>query len=162
MFLRASSVASSVCFGIYSALAVAGAARAEVTSADPLAKVYEARGDVADLTRRAMVCIPRSIQPSRVDSPTIVNSDVAAGVVVGNNVFTFDDRWGRMTIPNQQARSTLTFEAKPGRFRITHANVQQFTPYGWRAPKDMTVLGDKLTAISDTVAACIQGDSPNW
>jgi hypothetical protein len=109
-----------------------------------------------------MVCIPRSIQPSLLDSPAIVNSDVAAGVVVGNNVFRFDDRWGPMVIANQEGRSTLTFEAKPGRFRITHANIEQFTPFGWRAPKDASVMKNKLLGISDEIAACIQADSANW
>lgn len=57
----------------------------------------------------------------------IVSKDAAAGVIVAYNAFSYTQ-----SLINWTIRTTLTFEAKDGRFRIRHTSIERFTtPYGW-------------------------------
>ena len=128
--------------------------------------VYETEGDHQAISRRALTCIAQIVRPGLTDAPTVLSSDLDAGVIVANNAFKVTTG-----LFDADARTTLTFEAKDGRFRITHTNVEQFLDahYGWTAvPTARLSLGDKVQAgaqlISEHIAACVMGKSPsnNW
>ena len=76
-----------------------------------------------------------------------------SGTVVANNAFAFK---GVLGSP-MDARSTLTFEAKPERFRITHSNIQVFIN-SWR-DADGRHQKPALDALDDQIAGCITKSS---
>lgn len=105
--------------------------------------VIEASGTAQEITKRAMVCIPRIVRNDEIaikDSATsligplnmaeksrgvgggsvIVTSDIESGTIVANSRVDFP---GTMGI-GRNARSVITFQAKDGRFRITHSAIE--------------------------------------
>lgn len=82
--------------------------------------VYEAEGDPAHLVARATTCMSQRLAPDGRGGSVIISSDPAAGVVVGNNALEYRDR----LVP-WRVRSRLTFEARDGRFRLTHSNIER-------------------------------------
>lgn len=151
-------LASALAFAV---LAAAGSAHA--APPPPPELIVQAPGkDVATLTRRALICIPQNTQPGFVDVPAIVSSDVAGGLVVANNAFDYEDKGFLRTL--ERGRSTLTFEAKEGRFRISHSNVEGFMgAMGWR-PYTSKFLSARLERINEAVAACVSAatEASSW
>ena len=90
--------------------------------------VYEAEGDHQAITKRALVCVAQTVRPGLTDAPTVTSSDLDAGVIVANNAFEVTSGLLRV-----RARTTLTVQAKDGRFRIVHTNIEQYldASYGW-------------------------------
>lgn len=84
-------------------------------------RVFQTTGDHQAITKRALTCINQIIRPGFINAPTVKSSDVDAGVIVANNGFDYSDG-----ISKTMARTTLTFEAKDGRFKITHTDIEQF------------------------------------
>lgn len=127
--------------------------------------VYEADGDHQAITRRALVCIAQVVRPGLTNAPTVTSSDVEGGLIVANNAFEFTS--GLM---KSEARTTLTFQAKDGRFRITHTNIEQYldASYGWTKVGTWKFSGGEKVqaaaqAISDRIADCVKTKpADNW
>ncbi len=83
-------------------------------------EVYEVNANAADLTRFATACINQHATSGFLDIPTIQSTDPAAGLVVATSHFSGEGLVGR------DVRTTLTFEARENRFRITYSNFQLF------------------------------------
>ena len=122
--------------------------------------VFETSGDHQAITRRGATCIAQVVKPGVVNAPTILNTDPEGGVVVANNAFEYVDRF---IIPTtEQARTTLTFEAKDGRFRVVHSSIERFfKPGGWGpvgsgALVPTTSLSARLAEISNGIAECVK------
>lgn len=89
--------------------------------------VFETGGEHTTLTRRAAICL---VQNAGVPGQS-VQSDPDSGIVVGAALFPYSQGG----IP-WSVRSTLTVEAKDGRFRLTHTALTQkqggpAVPSGW-------------------------------
>jgi hypothetical protein len=139
----------------YLAAALALAVTAAHAADPPPSAVYDAPGiEAAQLVRRALVCIPQTFTPEASDDlPTeVVNSEPESGVAVANVGFRFSAGfWGGGA---QRARSTLTFEARPGRFKVTHSAVRWTGLAGPTVHSFATVLSGPLVAGPEP--------TPNW
>jgi hypothetical protein len=105
--------------------------------------VFEATGTAQEIAKRAMLCIPRIVRNDEVtikDTATtllgpvappeksrgvgggqvIVSSDIESATIVANSRVDFPGTMGL----GRNARSTITFQAKDGRFRITHSAIE--------------------------------------
>jgi hypothetical protein len=129
--------------------------------------VYSVEGDVSSITRRAATCSAQILKPGLVAAPTILNVDVVGGVVVANNAFDYSEKvFGSPLI--SPARTTVTIEAKTGRFRIVHTDIQVLNLGDWRpirAAKEgkPDQMRNQLLLISDLVAHCVDGSgSSKW
>lgn len=123
-----------------------------------VSQVYQAPGtDVPTLTRRALACIPQTVGTTLITEPQIVSSDVSGGLVVANAGFQF-------THVPYKGRSTLTFEAKPERFRFTHTRVASFTDHWAAMVATNSKVSARLSELNDQIAACIlkSGTSSAW
>lgn len=83
-------------------------------------EVYRAPGPPRELARRAQQCIAQHLAAGTVEAPVILNSDLDAGKVVARNAMEYG------ALPRWKVRSTFTFEAKEGRFRIIQTNIKRF------------------------------------
>jgi hypothetical protein len=88
-------------------------------------EVFTTTGTQSEITERAATCIAQTVKPGNVSTPLIISKDAAAGVIVANNGFSYSQ-----SLMNWQIRTTLTFEAKDGRFRVRHTNIERFID-GW-------------------------------
>lgn len=79
----------------------------------------EAPGDRAAITKRAAGCLARNLRPERAGPAVIQSTDPETGVTVAAASFPYS----RGGVP-WTARSTVTVEAKDGRFRITQSNLE--------------------------------------
>lgn len=119
--------------------------------------VYETTGDVAALAGRAATCAAQILKPGMSTAPTVLATDLEGGVVVANNYFEFV---GNLYV--LKARSKVRFEARPGRFRITHTDIEVFNS-NWRrvqTPKEgkRDAMREQLQALSDELAACVRAN----
>lgn len=99
-----------------SAPALAADYLTEVTS-----EVYETTGTPREIATRANVCIAQYLAPGTTNAQLIVSSDLDGGVIVARNGIQYPDgllQW--------QIRSTFTFEAREGRFRVVQTNLERF------------------------------------
>jgi hypothetical protein len=83
--------------------------------------VFQTSGDHQAISKRALTCIAQIIKPGFIDAPTVKSSDLDAGIIVANNGFDYSDNFSKTPV-----RTTLTFEARDGRFKITHSDIEQF------------------------------------
>lgn len=97
-----------------------------------------------------------------------MSRDLDRGVVVARNALSYPD--GFLLV--WQMRSRVTFEAREGRFRITHENIERlneqaggWTPVGkWRG-SGWQKAEAALQAQSAEIAACVTsatGSSDDW
>lgn len=127
--------------------------------------VYETPGEPPELARKASVCMGKILKPGFTTAPTIIAQDIEGGRIVANNAFNFGDYFMFKTIT--EGRSTLTFEARPGRFRLVNTDIQEFTLNSWSAvldpkkPRADDIRGT-LNGISDRVAKCVMEPADNW
>jgi hypothetical protein len=129
--------------------------------------VFETVGNHQEITKRASTCIAQIVKPGLVNAPTIISSDVEAGVIVANNSFKFSRGLLETT-----ARTTLTFQAKDGRFRIIHTSIEQLldAQQGWIGIGTWTFSGgdaakEAIEAISQSLATCVKSNpaaKDNW
>jgi hypothetical protein len=143
-------------------LATSAAAREAVLLEPLTSQVYEAAGTAEQLAHRGETCMAQTLKPGLVNAPLIVSADYAGGTVVARNSFDYVDRGFIRT--DEEGRSRVTFEAKDGRFRISHTAIEQFAPGlgGWVAAKvwaDAPLKSDlraRLVEISDMLAGCVR------
>lgn len=156
------------------AAAVAALGLASGASAEPLerveSEVYQAEGAVPALTRKAAVCIGRIVKPGVVNAPTIVTQDIEGGVVVANSAFRYMEKSMGMRF-GYRGRAKVTFEARPGRFRIVHTEIERLSELnpqrGWEpvypTKKPQAQYADAMMqAIADEVAECVKAEAEAW
>ena len=120
-------------------------------------EVFQTAGSHDDIARRGQACIAQKLHA--VDGPVILNSDPASGTVTARNSFEYG------TLPRWKTRSTLTFEAKDGRFRMIHTNIEQFNDGALGGPGWYGVgkwwgstgkrVEKELTELSRAIAQCV-------
>jgi hypothetical protein len=145
------SKATAVALATLASLAIVVTAHgAEQPRPAPI-EVYEAANlDHQAITKRALVCIPKFANSGLTTADTIVSSDVEAGYIQARNVWT--------GYAGGTYRSTVTLEAKDGRFRISHSDLGVMFPRsGWavmRFPGGAEI--SFMQAQSFNIATCIQ------
>jgi hypothetical protein len=157
---------ASACLSLFYTACVA---EAEATYLDRVeSPVFEATGDHQAITKRAITCITQVVKPGFTTAPTITSSDPEAGTVVANNAFVY--YYGPLLPVEFRARTTLTFQAKDGRFRIVHTNIEKFNDtkglsIGWERIGTWRFSGGEeakqaIDAISQSVATCVMAPAP--
>jgi hypothetical protein len=148
------------------------AAAAKRAPMPPLSTVFEAPGlSTQVLMQRASTCIPQNMKPGYVTAPVIQSTDLEQGKIVAIGVVEIGQVKVHLAYiePAMQLRSTLTFEAKDGRFRITHADAQGFIPkVGWTSaqtkpgePGPPKVV-EALQKLTQAIADCLRDDGSGW
>lgn len=121
----------------------------EVTS-----EVYQTSGTPKEIAQRASTCISQKLRPGTTSAQLIISSDLDNGTIVARNALSYPD--GLM---QWEVRSTFTFEAREGRFRITQTGLERFnrqwgpigkwTGSGWKKAEE--VFRASATAIAQCV-----------
>lgn len=154
-----------LCLAI-AAVALAGAANARglldpyPTVGDIVFDPVTTTGDAKTLAKRGETCMAQTLKSGRADIPVIISSDPEGGRVVARSMFSFQPRY--------LARSTVVFEAKDGRFRISYTQNEMLdTVIGkWVAAFRRPDKGDDFTRIatdiSNTVSACVTEAKSDW
>lgn len=159
-------------------------------------EVYQTNGSVQEISKRAKICIAQLVHNDEVrisDSAestgpfsfssgpghssgvqggsVIVDADLEAGTITANNRVDYSSK-----LLAHNVKSTMTFIAKEGRFRMRHTNIEYLqkstgsmhnTGYsrvgkwwgsGWKDAEEA------LQGISTKVAACVQAKpgKENW
>lgn len=121
-------------------------------------EVYQAAGDQAAIAARGKTCMARILAPG-VQGGQLIVSDEGRDVIA-NNVLRYSS--GMLT---WEMRSRVVFEARDGRFRVTHEGIERFNDTGaqgwgpvgkWFGSgwKDAEVALQRVTA---GVANCVTG-----
>lgn len=149
-------------------------------------EVFTADGSQSEITSRAALCMSRMLtfdvstlsneQAGRVmraqkkssplnpfalpDAPSgrieVVTTDTSLGTVVAQNRLPF--KWYALAI----AQSTLTLEAKDGRFRFIHSGIQlDGLPINPKHANAKIAL-EELSKESSAIAECVQKPSESW
>lgn len=151
----------------------------ETLESDP----YQATGKKAEITQRGQACMSRQLQNNAV----IVSSTVASNTVPGGQVIVSSDIPNGLIVANQRTtytgrnllqytlQSTVTLEARDGRFKITHTNIGEAQMHAGYAPatgfrRIGTHMGfsdvprDLLAKLSSQIAGCVRDTaaSSNW
>lgn len=127
----------------------------DATSDRLVSDVYEVNASRSDLTRYATACINQHATSGWIDIPTIDSSDPEAGIVVAINHLKGEGLMGR------DVRTTLTLEARDGRFRIAHSNFQLFGEWAleWvplaRSGNRWTRTQERLARQNTKIATCV-------
>lgn len=124
---------------------------------DVTSEVYQAAGTPRELATKANVCISQHLAPGSTDSQLILNSNPEGGVIVARSATQYSD-----SLIQWRMRSTFTFEARDGRFRITQTNLERFneTNGSWGGIGKWWGSGWKkaeqaLVQSADMVAKCV-------
>jgi hypothetical protein len=122
-------------------------------------EVFQTEGTHDEIARRAQSCIAQKLHAA--NGPVILSSDPEAGIVTARNEFEYGN------LPRWKLRSTLTLEAKDGRFRMVHTNIERFNDGalggpGWYGVGKWWGSGSKrvekeLTDTAAAVAKCVMG-----
>jgi hypothetical protein len=151
-------------FATFAALGALGATPAlaaeyltEVTS-----EVYQADGTPREIAQRANTCISQHLAPGTTDMQLIVSSDLENGVIVARNAVEYRDG-----LVQWQIRSTLTFEAREGRFRIAQRNLERFNrswgPIGKWSGSSWKKAEQAFLGPANAVAQCVMSPkTENW
>jgi hypothetical protein len=146
-------------------------------------QVYETPGTIPEITKRAKRCMLENVRNDDVKIGSTVNSDkerggsaiadvdLEGGAIVSNNRVDYS----RMMLAHT-VKSTMTFMAKEGRFKIRHTNIESlqkntgymantgFRPVvkqwgtGWEA------ANEALVGVTEKVAQCVMkpADEKAW
>lgn len=129
--------------------AIAAEYLTEITS-----EVYRTEGTPKEIAQRANTCISKHLAPGTTDAQLIVSSDLENGVIVARNGVQYPDGMLRWEI-----RSTFTFEAREGRFRILQTNLERFNrrwgPIGKWSGSGWKKAEDAFTGPANQVAQCV-------
>lgn len=125
---------------------------ASTAAAEPLVSdVYETPGDAAAITRRATTCLAKNVTSGLTTADTIVTSDPESGVVIARNAFILPGALG-----DSRARSEITVEAKPGRFRITHDKIERLLAGRWVDLPPRKMAKTMLEGATFRLVSCVQ------
>jgi hypothetical protein len=114
-------------------------------------EVYQTTGTPKEIAIRANTCISQNLKPGTTDSQLIISSDLDGGTIVARSAIVYPDgllQW--------EVRSTFTFEAREGRFRIIQTNLERFnqrwgpigkwTGSGWKKAEDVFATSARVVA----------------
>ena len=101
----------------------ASPAVAEEYATEVNSQVYQTPGTPREIATRGGTCIAQNLRPGTTEAPLIMNSDLDNGVIVAQSALEFYAKANVWRI-----RSTFTFEAREGRFRINQTNLELFSP----------------------------------
>lgn len=79
-----------------------------------------ANGSITEIASRADACAARILRAGADSGQVVLSRDLAAGIVVANSALEYRDG----LVP-WRTRSRVTIEAREGRFRITHSNIER-------------------------------------
>jgi hypothetical protein len=121
-------------------------------------QVFQAQGTPREIASRANICMSQLLASGMVSAPLMVSSDLEGGVIVAQSALEYSD-----TLVKWKVRSTFTFEARDGRFRILQTNLQRFDDTfgnGWTGIGKWAGSGWKKAeaafgSSADAVAACV-------
>jgi hypothetical protein len=140
-----------VLFGCIASPALAADYLTEVTS-----EVYQASGTPKEIAARASTCISQNLRPGTTDAQLIISTDLDGGIVVARSGISYPD--GLM---QWEVRSTFTFEAREGRFRIVQTSLERFNkqwgPIGKWAGSGWKKAEAVFSASAAKVAQCVVG-----
>lgn len=132
-------------------------------------EVYQTQGTPREIATRGSTCISQHLAPGTTDSQLIISSDLDNGTVVARSVLEFDnDSLGLLVA---KGRSTFTFEAREGRFRIEQTNLERFFdgssgwhPIGKWFGSNWERAQDAFAKSADEVAQCVLSppDKKDW
>lgn len=121
----------------------------EVTS-----EVYQTTGTPREIATRASTCVSQNLKPGTTDAQLIISTDLDGGIVVARSGISYPDglmRW--------EVRSTFTFEAREGRFRIVQTSLERFNkqwgPIGKWAGSGWKKAEQVFQASASAVAQCV-------
>lgn len=121
---------------------------------DVTSEVYPTTGTPHEIVARANTCISQHLAPGSTDSQLIVSSDLDGGVLVARNAINYRDG-----LVQWQVRSTFTFEAREGRFRIIQTNLERFNrvwgPIGKWSGSGWKKAEDAFSGSATAVAQCV-------
>lgn len=119
-------------------------------------EVFQTTGSQAEIAARARTCIAQTLAPGVQGGQLVLSDDGAT--IVANNVMTYSAALIQWTV-----RSRIVFEAREGRFRIAHTNIERFVQGygGWQGILKQRGSGWKAaeTAFQTTstaLASCVQ------
>jgi ABC-type uncharacterized transport system auxiliary subunit len=122
-----------------------------LTAVHEVQEVYPADGiDHATATKRALLCIRKFASSGLTTADAIISSDIEAGYIQARNA------WRGQEFAALRYRTIITFEAKDGRFRITHNGFEVATDYAGYG--EMNYPGNAVNDMkntSDKIAACV-------
>ena len=121
-------------------------------------EVYQTPGAPREIATKAQTCIAQHLKPGMVNAPQIVSSDLDNGLIVARSALEYPDG-----LLSWQVRSTFTFEAREGRFRIVQTNLERFQDQfnvGWKGIGKWTGSGWKKAEAAfqlsaSVVASCV-------
>lgn len=125
-------------------------------------EVFHAEGTAQEIVGRAKGCIAQLVRFDAVGGTPagdVIVADVPeSGIVTANNRLPVKF-WGVRTI----IQSTLTVQAKDGRFRIRHSAMKADGLQPIRADSKNAEVADKeLAALSGRIAACVTKKDSEW
>lgn len=91
-------------------------------------EVYQVNGTPREIATRAMTCMSQHLAPGTVDAQLFISSDLDGGIIVARSALEYG------SLPRWKIRSSFTFEARDGRFRIEQTNLERFNDQfnvGW-------------------------------
>jgi len=130
---------------------------------DVTSEVYQTAGTPREVAQRATICISQNLKAGTTDAQLIISSDLDGGKIVARSAIRYPD--GLM---QWEVRSTFTFEAREGRFRIVQTNLERFnnrwggigkwTGSGWKKAEAA------FLSSAATVAQCVlqEPKRDNW
>lgn len=156
--------------------------------------VYDADGTHQQIAGKAQTCAARELRfdaatgkdaTAAVISPGIASSSSGQQQASGGSVLSHVDLEAGVVVANQRAQtgglmggdylqSTVTIEARDGRFRITHTGIARmpkdsgymenpgFQPVYIQAFSGSEKVRKQLLAISDELANCIKAQPADW
>ncbi|MEL7755453.1 hypothetical protein AAG601_06630 [Citromicrobium bathyomarinum] len=129
----------------------------EITS-----EVYQTEGSPREIAQRANTCISQHLAPGTTDAQLIVSSDLENGVIVARNAVQYPDG-----LSQWQIRSTFTFEAREGRFRIVQTNLERFNrtwgPIGKWSGSGWKKAEQAFMGPANEVARCVMAQqTEDW
>jgi hypothetical protein len=87
-------------------------------------QVYQTQGTQSEIAIKGKTCIAQVVRSDSNATP-INDADIQGGTIVASSQMRYSLGLGSMAV-----RSTLTFMAKDGRFKILHDNIRSLSEYG--------------------------------
>lgn len=153
----------SYCLAAIAITSATSAAAAEYLT-NVTSEVFQAAGTHDEIARRGQSCIAENIHAG--DGPVILSSDISAGIVTARNALEYG------SLPRWKIRSTFTFEAKDGRFRIVQTNIERFNDGALGGPgwygvgkwwgSESGRVEKELAATATAVAQCVISKKNDW
>lgn len=134
---------------------------------DVVSEPITTTGDAKQIAKRGETCMAQILKPGQIGAQTIIASDVDAGRIVGRNAFSFTDYF--MFPTSYDGRTRVVFEAKDGRFRISHTQTETFDKLikEWIPANNLSKKRngylEMTTSITEELSKCVvAAGNSNW